>query len=696
MLRLLAVWAVGLVVAKKEEVPHFKWGQTKDLLFLSVMIRELDESSVSLVAPHEGALEVQASSTSGQAFKLSLPLREDIKMDSLKWEVAKRPDKWGIAILITMSKTNAHRWDLLVENPKKFKGLMDKDWTREDQTLEPEDEKDYLGDHSGYLKEVTEKNFNKSRAKSSIMVVNVRYPWCSQCNSQDDVFAKVAKGAKQKAKKDARWKKLGFFVLDAREHRNMARWLGARCDNSCEYRIFSDTDVEPTIVQAKWEATQLSDELAKFLDPAVHILKTQEEIQTLKEAATVVSGSFSAETSPRYTLFKKVAGLLRGELTFAATFGEDRDVQVWPVNQSSSMTFDGSWDDNGTVLINWIRPRAVPLLQAWEWKLTERYEKLGVPIAKIWLDDSGSADGSFTKVVRYAVKRVAKAFIGRIAFVEMKKSSDSYSLREFGMDAPEQYPAFGIASNASFSAIKYAFEVAPDMAPSAQVFYKDGDTAIEKLTAFCEQVLAGTWPEAHESGPVQTDWQKGVHKQLVWKTYGEMEKPERPLLVQVYSKFRQDNEKKLKEAENLAKLLEPQAEVFSIATYETSDNYVAEAFKREKYSSDTDWLWIPKAGIAHSVKLTKPKKDAPIKAVLQFAKKQSELDVDVDELMKEFEKLMVDNPPITTTTPPPPPMGDMGGMGGMDGMDGMGGMDELGGLGGMPDLSSLLGKSPEL
>merc|ERR1740121_667210 len=458
--------------------------------------------------------------------------------------------------------------------------------------------------------------------------------------------------------------------------------------------------MEPSLVQAKWDSAELSRELAKFLDPAVHVLQTLEEAEPLKQKAAVVMAGFSSESSPKYALYKKVAGLLRGELSFAATFGAEAEVQLWPANQSFSMTYDGAWNDNGTALRDWIRPRSVPLLQAWEWKLTEKYEKLGVPIAKVWLDDSGSADPSFQKVVRYAARKVAKKFLGRIAFVEMKKSTDSYSLRDFGLSNPEQYPAFGIASNASYSAKKYAFEVTPDIAASAQVFFKDGDTAIQRLTGFCEQVLAGTWPEAHESGPVQTDWTKGMHKQLVWKSFKEMENPERPLLLQLYGKYRQENEKKLKEAENLAKVLEPHADALSVATYDTADNYVAEAFKREQYSSDTEWIWVPKTGIASGVKLQKPKKDAPIKAVLQFAKKQSGLDFDVDVVMQEFEKLMVENPPETTPPPPPmPDMGDMGGMGGMGSMGGMGGMDGLGAMGGMdgmPDLSSLSGMSPEL
>jgi len=86
-----------------------------------------------------------------------------------------------------------HRWDLLVTEPKLYRDRMDKDWTREDQKLEPEEEPPYADDHAEYITELTSKNEKKLIGKYSALVVNVRYPWCSQCKSQDDSFANAAK-----------------------------------------------------------------------------------------------------------------------------------------------------------------------------------------------------------------------------------------------------------------------------------------------------------------------------------------------------------------------------------------------------------------------------------------------------------------------------------------------------------------------
>merc|ERR1712060_66344 len=71
-----------------------------------------------------------------------------------------------------------------------------------------------------------------------------------------------------------------------------------------------------------------------------------------------------------------------------------------------------------------------------------------------------------------------------------------------------------------------------------------------------------------------------------------------------------------------------------------------------------EWYWVPQkvAGAENpAIKLTKPKKDAPIQTVVEFLKKHSAMDFDVDDVIKRFEEQMIVNPPPTTTPPPPMP-----------------------------------------
>mmetsp|Transcript_16651 Transcript_16651/g.45486 ORF Transcript_16651/g.45486 Transcript_16651/m.45486 type:complete len:716 (-) Transcript_16651:107-2254(-) len=652
---LFGAFASAAATPGKVTTPRFKWGQSKETIYLSVMVRDLDAGSISVSLPTVGDLHFEAATSKGEVVTLDLPLREDVKPETMKWEVSARPDKWGTVVLITLSKATAHRWDILVTTPKKFKGLMDKDWTREDTTLEPEDEVPYVEDNQAHLTVLTDRNLNKTMAKLAAMVVNVRYPWCSHCKSQDDIFVKAAKAAKRTGKKDPLCKRVSFAVLDALEERQLARRLGAKCDYSCEYAVFTGVDEEPVTIKAQYSEDQLLGDLKKFLTPAVTVLSAAKEVVPMREKNTTCFGAFASEASPKYALFKKVAGLLRGKLVFAATFGEDKAVELWPQTQNFSFKYEGTWDDNGTEFLTWVKPRSIPLLQEYDWQLRETYENLGLPLAKLWINDQDK-NPSFEKIIRYIVRRVAKKFIGRLAFVEQKKSTYSYELRDYGLNQPEVYPAFGIASNASYNSVKFGFEITSDTTSSAQDLWMDADRATEMLTSFCDKVLAGAWPEAHETAAPQTNWTRGMLKRLVWKTFHEVEKPEKPLLIQLYGRYRADNEKKMTEAENLATALAPHADAFTVASYDTSDNYLPPGtFKREKYSSDTEWYWVP-AKTGADAERPPPKKlskkDASTQAVVSFLKKASGLDIDTDAIMSSFEEAMKNNPPPAPQEPP--------------------------------------------
>jgi len=541
-------------------------------------------------------------------------------------------------------------------DPKKFKGSMDKDWTREDASLEPEEDTPYAEDHAAYMTSVTEKNLQKTLSKFSTVILNMRFPWCTMCKSGDDAFAKAAKEAKVRGKKDKAWKKLGFAVVDAREQRGLARRFGARCDDKCGYKVVSEDHEGHNELKSAWSESELLASVSKYLRPAVQKLTAASEAEPIKESNTTCFAGFVSEQDAKYALFKKVAGLMRGELMFAAIFGAESNLQVWPHKQNHTWKYDGTWSDNGTALHQWLKPRAIPLIQPYDWQLRETYETLGLPLAKVWINDDDKSEPALQKIVLHAVRRVSKTFIGRLAFVELKKTSHSYELRDFGLNQPEEYPAFGIASNASYDAIKYGFQITPEVAASSTEFWNDIDGAIDKLSGFCEQVLAGTWPVAHETGPAHTNWTAGEVKRLAWKTWKEVENPDVPLLLEVYGKYRTDNDKKLKETENLARVLASHSAAVTLAAYDTADNYWPSGkFSREKYSSDTEWFWVSKPSSASGgpamTKLSKPKKDAPIKTVLEFLKKQSGLDMDVSDTFAKFEAEMQANPP--STTPPP-------------------------------------------
>jgi hypothetical protein len=413
-------------------------------------------------------------------------------------------------------------------------------------------------------------------------------------------------------------------------------------------------------------------------------MKSDEELASLKGKNTTCVGSFASEASPGYAVLKRVANILRGELVFAARFGEDKPLELWPFEQESAYKFDGALEDDGTALVRWIRPRIIPVLQEYVWHLRETYEALDLPMAKVWFNDTDK-NPSFDDVWSDAVRQVAKRFMGKIAFVMQKRTAHEYELRDYGMTSPESFPVFGISTNASHNSIKYGFEVTPDVASSAPEFWKDTDKVIERLSLFCEDVLAGKWPEAHESTSRQTNWTEGHVKRIVWNTFAEIESPEKPLLLSLFSRYRPNNDKMQKEIENLATALKPHSGLFTVASYVTSDNHLpsGEFNNRDRYSPDTEWWWIPavSAGAKRKLapkKLMKPKKDAPIKTVISFALKNAGIpSIDADDIMVRFEALMEENVSTNVDALESPGANLLEGAGVFEQKDELGGPQEL-------------------
>lgn len=653
----LALFSVlaAAVLGAKTSTPHFKWGQSKEQLYISVMVRDLDTSSVSVSVTNEGDFRFSSKTGSGEENILQFELREDVKQESLKWEIAARPDKWGTATLITLSKLHAHRWDVLVMDQKKFKGLIDKDWTREDQNLENEEEITVFDDDDNILN-LNEKNFDQAVAKQGPLVVAARFPWCSLCKSPDQYFLKASSTAKARGKKKsgAAWKKVVFAYTDVRNNKQLGRRLATKCDSNCEYHVFSGSPrEEPVKFKSKYEEKAILEDIEKFLRPAVEILKTPVDALKFKEKNLTVIGSFASEDSKDYKLYKNVANRMRGEMVFTAAFADQRDeIELWSPGIPHPFTLKLS-EATAASLEEWLSQRSMPILQEYDWSLRDKLEKVKLPIARFWYDDK-SNDTEFTTKVEKAVTDVASKLLGKLIFVKQKGSMYSYELRDYGLNHPEEYPALGIASNASYQSVKFGFRVAPTSSPvvpseakTAKDLWSDQEKSKQMFLDFCERVLAGTVEPSHESGAVHRNWTKGTVKNVVWNSFKEdVETPETNVLLEISGKYRMDNDKKHTEVDNLATALVHFAESITVKRLDTSENWLPSTFTRQKFSSDTEWYWIPaKGGVPK--KLTKPKKDASMKKVIQFLKAEAGDKFEVADIMEKWESAMKDNPPKT-------------------------------------------------
>lgn len=96
----------------------------------------------------------------------------------------------------------------------------------------------------------------------------------------------------------------------------------------------------------------------------------------------------------------------------------------------------------------------------------------------------------------------------------------------------------------------------------------------------------------------------------------------------------------------MATVLAPSADIITVKRLDTSDNWLPSTFTRQKFSSDTEWYWIPAKGGAPK-KLAKPKKDAPMKKVIQFLVAEAGEKLEAADIMEKWENAMKENPPKT-------------------------------------------------
>lgn len=99
----------------------------------------------------------------------------------------------------------------------------------------------------------------------------------------------------------------------------------------------------------------------------------------------------------------------------------------------------------------------------------------------------------------------------------------SHELKTFGLS--EEFPQFGMASNASYTGVKYGF---------------DGAWTAAGLSAFAEEVLAGTREPTHQSEDLPEEaWEPGTPRKVVWRTLRtEVLESARPTLLEVYAAYK--------------------------------------------------------------------------------------------------------------------------------------------------------------
>mmetsp|Transcript_13317 Transcript_13317/g.25097 ORF Transcript_13317/g.25097 Transcript_13317/m.25097 type:complete len:824 (-) Transcript_13317:45-2516(-) len=655
---------IKIPIAREAARPHFKWAQTNDAIIIVVPIPDLDRDSVSVtLAEHGGDCNISASDTTGTvSYSLELLLREDVSDPRWNLQPSRVPDV-DVEVHLTLRKRFLHRWDQLVQKPSALKGYMEFDWTRGNESLEVDDEYDLIVDNR-HLKRLTEANFHDTLHKHNPVVVRVRFPWCPACQRTDKIFAAVAKRAQawRKSSPDT-WGKTGWYVVDAREERNLGRILKAHCDRrQCgTIKVFTDADEEPETITGVQYTNDLVDKMEIFWKPAIHWLDSREAAAAIRRQSVTCLGEFTSSESFEYKLWKSAAKLLRSELQFCAVFGSaGTRVEMFHPNGSDvpeASVYDGVWTGNGTAILQWIRIRSVPLLQNRSWTNIDGYTRMQIPVARVWLDDVLPEMEQLNEKIRLVMRRLGQKYIGRVVFQENQRSAYSEDLHDFSLDFPAVFPAFAVDSTSVQAEARYALHLDQEYWINKRLqqlttkFWSDEETIFKKLSEFIDDILAGKQPTTHHSALPQKYWSPGLIRRISWRELDEIRYPTKPLLLELYGSASRNEEGEFKEREvkALGHVLRPYANQFIMARYDGHFNYVPEdlfpgegdhnqAVKRETSSK---WYWITadpdpsRAGKPIVKRLMQPPQDATMKEVIQFLKRVSRADIWVDELYQQ-------------------------------------------------------------
>mmetsp|Transcript_35521 Transcript_35521/g.70241 ORF Transcript_35521/g.70241 Transcript_35521/m.70241 type:complete len:282 (-) Transcript_35521:11-856(-) len=261
------VLATAAAASDPGTLPRFKWGQTKEHVFITLAVRGLNRSSVG-IAFRVDSFHFACTDEHGTAYSLDLTLVQDVDSAACHWQHLPRPDRWGEAVLATLAKTYPAPWSSLVQNPAPYRQMMDRDWAREDQALELEEPDLYFSEHQAYLRPLLQESLADALSGVDALVVNVRHSACQQCTAADANFAKVANQV-SKAVAGSWEARIRLMVVDARAERLLARRVGAAgCANrpvDCRHFVVTDVgDSEAIRIRGRHEPGPLLRDLLSF------------------------------------------------------------------------------------------------------------------------------------------------------------------------------------------------------------------------------------------------------------------------------------------------------------------------------------------------------------------------------------------------------------------------------------------------
>eukprot|EP00439_Symbiodinium_sp_Y106_P039335 s4157_g4.t2 len=620
-----------LITAAAAEVrPRIRWAQSNTTLSVElspprglnhlpgcnseetpIVEAEVQYDRISVTASCRGTAEAEK-------LQWEMELREDILPEATRAERTGPSvgSPSGSGLLLLLRKRIQHRWD------RPFK----------DETNLPDEDEVELP-RALNLRRLNSRSLEEA-AKASVLVVAMRYPWCTACEEKDKAFVKVSKvaGAKEE------FADVVFGVLDLREEKDLARsvWedgLHLCLKSKCPLHVFKPEEPlnEPYTFQV--QLLYEMDEAAMMGDPMAGMPGHTPKGQTTKpnferferdlallmpKAVSELPPGAAAEFRRRWdtavigsevnaTAFRHAARELRGTAAFAMESPKplgSSSIQLWRSDgqaETPAIPYDASLSPlNATYLAHFARVHAQPMLQNYTWDLKDQLGAIGMPVGVLWVNYSDTNNTNATNAALTAFRSLCSKRRGTNASQHIlccvMDQSYSYYQREYGSHEPYPFPFFGVTRKLGFGAgDRYGFPFKEPVNRTVLGFFGSPKRAAREMSSWVGRVLAGRVPPSHESGLVtnSSTWVRGQALEVVWKTYQrEINGSTSDVLLELYDDQRKRQHIATAVMDVLAKTLKDYADI-KIARMEVSQNYVPAIFGRKQFSKETEYFWIP-------------------------------------------------------------------------------------------------------
>jgi peptidylprolyl isomerase len=546
-----------------QRTPEAKWSQSADRIQLTIKgtkcnqnERKSQEFKYSI--KEDDKFSFSCESASGPV-SLNFTLREDVEGSSSNCvsDYPKHED-----IKCTLRKKHQHTFDRLIDNLEPFKNII----TREkvagaDPNAIPPSEQGEPEDYwknNDLIKNVQTAADYTALLKQEYTLVDVSYPWCSQCGNAKGRFLELINLIQQNQKKLNHT--LNFAYIDARHHRQARKYFNPKCDDSCDFFVVRRKE-RPFRIPYEYEIERLMTKVFAYDKEKVYeIGTTQSHLDNFTSAHSISAvGTFPNRGDYRHEVFARVINLIRGRhLAMGVRFNErvsTASLQVYREFDGNA-TYQGSWEVEN--IMKFINHSLVPSFQNYEYELRDDADATGKPHG-VFFSPDGEPKHIFDEIIQ--------KFRGRMNFFYVNTSYGNYGnmMEEYGFGHEDTVnPHIGVCS-------KFALKDAPKYG------FTDGHITEEnkpKVMQWLELVITKAMNRTYKSAKRPGEFYVGDLNTLVGRTVEEYRNETEFHTLALFYKFHQDYTEEMRhELRRFARMLKKnEIDRLFIASMETVRN----------------------------------------------------------------------------------------------------------------------------